>query len=208
MAFDDLDLEFEDEEEQKKKKNDAVAVDVDLEFGAHAETAAKAPERPKAAAPQEPATAPPPSKLDEMEPGTASVKRLDEVRAKMAQAKGSVSAPARPAAAASEKKAAPASLSGAAVQGSSALQLTPEHSELDLAQWMKLVEDTRFEARVQVAVAQEKGEYMAEVLSDAKLMQHQVQNLIMRINQKHPDVKAELVAIQKALADFVAKKRK
>jgi hypothetical protein len=49
---------------------------------------------------------------------------------------------------------------------------------------------------------------MAEVLSDAKLMQHQVQQLLMRLNQKNPALKPELMAIQKALADFLAKKRK
>lgn len=193
MPLEDLDLEFEDEEEQKRKRNESLHDAVDLEFGA-------APEKPAASsvAPKPAAVAAADSSVPKAAPTAAGaqVKKIEEVRAKIAQAKN-------PAAATGATPAA-----RAVTNGSSALQLAPEPGDVNLAQMYQMMEDTKFEARVQVAVAQEKGEFMAEVLSDAKLMQHQVQQLLMRLNQKNPALKPELMAIQKALADFLAKKRK
>ena len=192
MPLEDLDLEFEDEEEQKRKRNESLHDAVDLEFGA-------APEKP---APSSVASKPAAvAAADSSGPkAVAQVKKIEEVRAKMAQAKNPTGAPIQ------APSAAPAAR--AVTNGSSALQLAPEPGDVNLAQLYQMMEDTKFEARVQVAVAQEKGEFMAEVLSDAKLMQHQVQQLLQRLNQKNPALKPELMAIQKALADFLAKKRK
>ncbi len=200
MALEDLDLEFEDEEEQKKKRNEAVHVDVDLEFGA-------SPEKPQAApvqaAPSADSSAPKPAPSG----AGAQVKKIEEVRAKMAQTRAAATNPV--AAQTVTAVSSPGAAGKPVVAGATALQLAPAMPEGEnLAQLYQLVEDTKFEARVQVAVAQEKGEFMAEVLSDAKLLQHQVQQLLLRMNTKHPDLKPELMAIQKALADFLAKKRK
>lgn len=195
MPLEDLDLEFEDEEEQKRKRNDSLHDTVDLEFGA-------APEKPAAPsiAAKPAAVAAADSSVPKAAPSAAGaqVKKIEEVRAKIAQAKNPGAAPTQSTAPAAR----------ALTNGSSALQLAPEPGDVNLAQLYQMMEDTKFEARVQVAVAQEKGEFMAEVLSDAKLMQHQVQQLLMRLNQKNPALKPELMAIQKALADFLAKKRK
>lgn len=194
MPLEDLDLEFEDEEEQKRKRNESLHDTVDLEFGA-------SPEKPAAPsiAVKPAAVAAADSSGPKAAPSVANaqVKKIEEVRAKMAQAKNPTAAPTQ---------APPAAR--AVTNGSSALQLAPEPGDVNLAQLYQMMEDTKFEARVQVAVAQEKGEFMAEVLSDAKLMQHQVQQLLQRLNQKNPALKPELMAIQKALADFLAKKRK
>lgn len=197
MPLEDLDLEFEDEEEQKRKRNESLHDTVDLEFGAAPEKAAAPSIAPKPAA-----VAAGDSSVPKAAPsvGGAQVKKIEEVRAKMAQAKAPVQSAAPVAGAPAAQR--------TVTNGSSALQLAPEPGEVNLAQLYQMMEDTRFEARVQVAVAQEKGEFMAEVLSDAKLMQHQVQQLLMRLNQKNPALKPELMAIQKALADFLAKKRK
>jgi hypothetical protein len=46
------------------------------------------------------------------------------------------------------------------------------------------------------------------MLSDMKLAQHQIEQLLVRINAKHPDMKNEVLMIKKILADFTAKKRK
>jgi len=196
MPLEDLDLEFEDEEEQKRKRSETLNDTVDLEFGA-------SPEKPAAPsiAPKPAAVAAADSSGPKAAPSAAGaqVKKIEEVRAKIAQAKNPTGAPAQPSTAPAAR---------AVTNGSSALQLAPEPGDVNLAQLYQMMEDTKFEARVQVAVAQEKGEFMAEVLSDAKLMQHQVQQLLMRLNQKNPALKPELMAIQKALADFLAKKRK
>jgi hypothetical protein len=207
MPLEDLDLVFEDEEELKKK-SDTLQDDVVLEFGtgifekpAALQTPQAVPSAPvQAAAPagaQTPKAAPSAAtKLSNPDVSQPNVKRLEEVRAKMAQNKG---APVKPGAAPTG----PAPVTN----GSSALQLSPDQDP-NLAQLVDLIETTKFEARVEVAVAQQMSTYMAEMLSDAKLMQHQVQQLLMRLNQKNAANKPELVAIQKALADFINKKRK
>lgn len=210
MPLEDLDLEFEDEEELKKK-SDTLQEDVVLEFGTgifekpqNIQTPQAAPSAPvQAAAPAgaqvskaAPATAPSAAALSNPDASQPNVKRLEEVRAKMAQNK---TAPTKPGAA--------PTASVPATNGSSALQMQME-SDPNLAQLVDLIETTKFEARVEVAVAQQMSTYMAEMLSDAKLLQHQVQQLLMRLNQKNAANKPELVAIQKALADFINKKRK
>lgn len=207
MPLEDLDLVFEDEEELKKK-SDTLQDDVVLEFGtgiyekpAGLQTPQAVPSAPvQAAAPagaQAPKAVPSAAtKLSNPDASQPNVKRLEEVRAKMAQNKG---APVKPGAAPTG----PAPVTN----GSSALQLSPDQDP-NLAQLVDLIETTKFEARVEVAVAQQMSTYMAEMLSDAKLMQHQVQQLLMRLNQKNAANKPELVAIQKALADFINKKRK
>jgi hypothetical protein len=201
MPLEDLDLEFEDEEEQKRKRKESLHDAVDLEFGATPEKTSSnvAQVRPGAAAPH------PAIKQGNPQVSVgqnAQVKKIEEVRAKIAQSQNPNKA-ANPAAAG-------ATPARPIVQGANALQLAPDPSSDDatVAGLYQQLEQTKFEARVQVAVAQEKGEFMAEVLSDAKLLQHQVQQLLTRINQKNPELKPELMAIQKALADFLAKKRK
>ncbi len=205
MPLEDLDLVFEDEEELKKK-SDTLQDDVVLEFGTGIFEKPAALQTPQASAPPpQPAAAPTGAQVARAAPSSAqltnpdasqpNVKRLEEVRAKMAQNKSA------PAAQASAQVARPAT------NGSSALQLNHENDP-NLAQLVDLIESTKFEARVEVAVAQQMSTYMAEMLSDAKLMQHQVQQLLMRLNQKNAANKPELVAIQKALADFINKKRK
>ncbi len=208
MPLEDLDLEFEDEEELKKK-SDTLQDDVVLEFGTGIFEKPAALQTPQAAAsaPAQAAAAPSGAQVPKAAPAAATqqtnpdasqpnVKRLEEVRAKMAQTKA---APVKPGTASA------ASLP--VTNGSSALQLSAENDP-NLAQLVDLIETTKFEARVEVAVAQQMSTYMAEMLSDAKLMQHQVQQLLMRLNQKNAANKPELVAIQKALADFINKKRK
>ncbi len=207
MPLEDLDLEFEDEEELKKKKSaETVQVDVDLEFGATEKPAPAPSAAVEKAAPAAVETAAPKVEKSQTDPSIkvaqpaagGQVKKLDEMRAKIAQAKGQ--APTKPAA--SVASAAPV------ISGANALQLSAEIEGLNLAQLTQMIEDTKFDAQVQVAVAEQKAVFMAEILSDAKLLQHQIQQLLVRLNKKHADNKPELMAIQKALADFLEKKRK
>ncbi len=203
MAFDDLDLEFEDEEEAKKKKNEAVQVDVDLEFGSSdpsdqnkSRSSIARPAAPAGAAP--PGVKPPP--IAPSKPG--QVKNLSDARvAAAAKTAGAVStAPmaGRP------QVAAPRVMGSSALQTDGAYDLEV-YSIVEMREQMKRIE---FEAEVKVAVAEFKTELLSELMSDVKLMQHQVEQLLIRINAKHPDMKQEVLMIKKILADFSAKKRK
>lgn len=208
MPLEDLDLEIEDEEELKKKKSaETVQVDVDLEFGATEKPAPAPSVAVEKAAPAAVETAAPKVEKSQTDPSIkvappaagGQVKKLDEMRAKIAQAKGQ--APAKVATA-------PATAATPMISGANALQMSADIEGLNLAQLSQMIEDTKFDAQVQVAVAEQKAVFMAEMLSDAKLLQHQIQQLLVRLNKKHADNKPELMAIQKALADFLEKKRK
>jgi hypothetical protein len=193
MALDDLDLEFEDEEEAKKKKSEAVQQDVDLEFHVQDSNPKPRPTRPPGA--------PQPAAPAAARPGTpapgAQVRKIDEARAAASGNRSSGSAP---------------------VAGANALKVQPGVSQpipegYDLAseEIVALRERTRkaeFDAEVKVQVAEFKTELLSELLSDIKLMDHQINQLLVRINAKHPDLKQEALMIKKILADFTAKKRK
>lgn len=189
MPFDDLDLEFEDEEESKKKKKEAVEVDVDLVFQAHHEAPSRPqPDAPRAQKPQSGGTSPSmPRPVTQAAP--APVKKIEEARAEKNQLR---QAPVPK------------------VSGSSALKEDPvldleSQSIVEIREKMKHVE---FEAQVKVAVAEFKTEFLSEMLSDMKLAEHQINQLLIRINAKHPDMRNEVLMIKKILADFTAKKRK
>lgn len=195
MALDDLDLEFEDEEEAKKKKNDALQQDVDLEFHMQDSGAKPRPSRP--GAPAAPA-------------GVAAARPAQATAG--AQVRPIQSAPsARPASAPVRPQAPSAH---APVNGSSALKVQPvgeNHYELESEEIVRLREQARkaeFDADVKVQVAEFKTELLSELLSDMKLMDHQINQLLVRINAKHPDMKQEVLMIKKILADFTTKKRK
>lgn len=186
MALDDLDLEFEDEEEAKKKKSDAVQVDVDLEFQApEGGGKARPVVKPVHAGGTAQGSGPRPM------PG-GQVKSLDEARTSARRPPGAPGGP-RPVTAA----------------GTAALNERPYDLESeDVVAMRERMQKVEFEAAVKVAVAEYKTELLSELLGDMKLMEHQVGQLITRINAKHPDMKQEVLMIKKILADFTAKKRK
>jgi hypothetical protein len=197
MPFDDLDLEFEDEEELRKKKNDAVQQDVDLEF--HTPEAAKP--RPHPQGPPAPMSAPTSiaPKPPQRPPG--EVRKIEEARGASAPS-GQANPVRRP----------PQAIVSSApmIDGSSALKEQPIY-DLESQQIVELQDQMRrvqLESEVKVAVAEFKMEFLTEMLSDMKLLEHQIGQLLVRINAKHPDMKNEALMIKKILADFTAKKRK
>lgn len=216
MPLEDLDLEFEDEEDLKRKRhNEMVHQDVDIEFGASPIAAPKAASTPAAPkiVPEKTqiiptigkATATPtPRTRTDITPAPSpqgQVKRLDEARAALK----------KPASIAPQQTtAARPSAVSPMTNGSSALDLDldSDFEQAGLAQLTADLEATKFDAKVQIAVAEFKTEILSDVLSDVKLLDHQVHQLLVRINQKHPDLKPEVMALKKLLADFAAKKRK
>jgi hypothetical protein len=171
-------------------------VDVDLEFSTPDGVAEKA--RPL---PAKTAQSPPPSKAPVSPQKAAPVAHINEAR----QAKATATASSVP----SKSSGVPLRATVPMSQGATALsedQLSVEGQQiLELEERVRKVE---FEADVKVAVAEFKTELLSELLSDMKLMQHQVEQLLIRINSKHPDLKQEVLLIKKILADFTSKKRK
>jgi hypothetical protein len=206
MALDDLDLEFEDEEEAKKKKNDAVTQDVDLEFHMQENDVKPRPARPGAPQPQ--AAARPPQ-------AQGQVRKIEDARAAAAgqparRPQPQASAPARSAG----EHSSPNMRAPQAVSGANALKSQPVmegHYDLENQEIVELRERARkaeFDADVKVQVAEFKTELLSELNGDMKLMEHQINQLLVRINAKHPESKQEALMIKKILADFTSKKRK
>lgn len=187
MPFDDLDLEFEDEEEQvKKKKSDAVQVDVDLEFSSPEMGHSKAMPR-----------TPVSMSLSSQQ---AEVKSLDDAReAQVKRPPTSAVIPNIP-----------------RTLGTSALKedVLPQavFNEAEALNEVKLlrqeIKKVELEAGIKVALAEYKLELFAELNADTKLMQFQIEQLLIRISAKRPDMKQEVLLIKKILADFTTKKRK
>lgn len=193
MPLDDLDLEFEDEDEAKRKKNEAVHIDVDLEFHTPEQSGKPRP----AARPGPPAGNPAAPPARPVQRPMAEVKNLSDARPQ---------AQARPAQAQPIARAVSAPQSS----GSSALK-EDSHFDFDNQSVVQMREEMRrveFEAEVKVGIAEFKTELLSELLSDMKLMDHQINQLLVRINAKHPDMKQEVLMIKKILADFTSKKRK
>lgn len=198
MALDDLDLEFEDEEEMKKKKNDAVHQDVDLEFQMQDTGVKPRPTRPAAPAPAAAGAQP-----------MGQVKSLNEARAAAQPVR-------RPTAPGSQAPRSAGESTSPRIVGANALKAQPHqvaegHYDLESEEIVQLRERARkaeFDADVRVQVAEFKTELLSELLGDIKLMDHQINQLLVRINAKHPDMKQEALMIKKILADFTAKKRK
>ena len=207
MALDDLDLEFEDEEEAKKKKNDAVQQDVDLEFHMQESEVKPRPARPM---PAQTSTGIRPPQAQ------GQVRKIEDARA--AQAQGAPARRPQPQAPMGARPAgegtSPGMRAPQATSGANALKTQPVmegHYDLESQEVVELRERARkaeFDADVKVQVAEFKTEIMSELLGDMKLMDHQINQLLIRINAKHPDMKQEVLMIKKILADFNAKKRK
>ncbi len=196
MPFDDLDLEFEDEEEAaRKKKSETLHVDVDLEFQAPDPS-----QKPKVQARPAQAGAAPPSAQPQASaprPAGAEVRKIDDARA--AQSQPQIRRPTPP------QQGVPAR---AQVSGSSALETSFDLESEAIVGMREEMRRVQLESEVKVAVAEFKTEYLTEMLSDMKLLDHQINQLLIRINAKHPDMKQEVLMIKKLLADFNAKKRK
>lgn len=97
-----------------------------------------------------------------------------------------------------------------AIVGATALKMESQaevesQEVIELREKMRQVEIT---SEVRVQIAEFKTEYLTELLSDMKLMEHQIGQLLLRINAKHPESKNEVLMIKKILADFTSKKRK
>jgi hypothetical protein len=192
MALDDLDLEFEDEEEAKKKKNDAVHQDVDLEFQMQGSDVKPRPSRPGLPSAGAPAQGP---------QAVAQVKKLDDARAASQAVRKPVGpAPVPPMAGSAAVK--------MQVQNQAVVEGQYDLESEEIVQLRERARKAEFDAEVKVQVAEFKTEILSELLSDAKLMDHQINQLLLRINAKHPDMKQEVLMIKKILADFTAKKRK
>ena len=208
MPLEDLELKFEDEDESKKKK-DALHLDVDLEFStdesvkprsAHAKPALQA----AGAAVVE--TNPSINRA----PQAATNPRIQSPQKINPAATGAKVTALPQRQAAPVAKANPSPSSQPKLQGSLALadQVFSEDVNEEVLELREKVQKLEVDSQIKVGVAEFKAEFMSDVLSDMKLMDHQITQILSRINAKHPDAKNEVMMIKKLLTDFVAKKRK
>lgn len=197
MALEDLDLEFEDEEAEKK--SDAVSIDVDLEFGTDTSIGISKPAPVAAARPV--------AKPQAITPKAAGSTKPNIV----AKTPTGTDSNVRPINAKPRETTAPIRNVQAATVGSSALKeetLAVSESDDAIELLKARVEQIELEAQIKIAVAEFKTDILSDLLSDIKLLEHQIGGLLGRIHTKHPDLKQEVLMIKKLLSDFSSKKRK
>jgi hypothetical protein len=182
---DDLDLEFEDEEENKSEKNETVDFDGNLEF--HTPIVSRPRGEPPSLVGSASRSYPSDMKSPSLE---GQLRKIEEARR-------------------------PQGLLGHLSQvesmsdGTSALKregpIDSSGVEKSLQEQMMTLQ---MESQVKVALAEFKVDFLSDVLSDMKLMDHQIGQLLARINAKYPDSKNEVHMIKKIMSDFMGKKRK
>lgn len=185
MAIEDLDLEFEDEAEAEK--GDALDVDVDLSFSASPEAVKQhmSQKRPQSATPKNTAKTPQAKPTAKATPNNV---------ANIQQARPKAKAQAKPLSQASP---------------------TPDYSEQNMQELAQLRSEIEFlksqiqaiqhQADIKVAVAQAQTDYMVEFVSNAKVMDHQVTQILTRINKKAPALGSEVQTIKKYVNEFLKK---
>lgn len=193
MALEDLDLEFEDEEEQKQ--DDAISVDVDLSFSVVEEdSTSPAIQVPSAEYEDEFPSSPEPF-IDEFPEGSAEVMNLDDARKRSSNDQ-------RPARSASERST-PNVQKGdlAGVNHSEEL----EEIKSQLKELKEQMSSFMVEESTKLAVQKAESDMALEFISDAKLLDHQVNAMLKRIHSKVPGLRNEVVMINKYLKDFLKK---
>ncbi len=201
MPFEDFNLEFEDEEEAaKKKKAETLTVDVDLE--------SQAPDpsvKPRPAARPSPQGGESTARSAPARPPGVEVRKIDEARAAQTQQQPQQIRRPMPT---QQQAAGGAPVARPQVVGSSALEMSFDFESESVVKMREEVRRIQLDSEVKVGIAEFKTEFLSEMLSDMKLLDHQINQLLVRINAKHPDMKQEVLMIKKLLADFNGKKRK
>lgn len=175
MAIDDLDLEFEDEEE--KQKGDALDVDVDLTFSASPDTELGGAVKKIRQKPT---------------PKRKPVPKNEDNVADIDQARQRTNVQAKPVAQSKP---------------------TPDYDYADEVESLRAevhalkskISAIEHQAEIKVAVAEAEKEYLVEYVSNAKVLDHQVTQMLQRINAKVPQLKGEVQMIKKHMNDFMAK---
>ncbi|MBD64370.1 MAG: hypothetical protein CME62_04135 [Halobacteriovoraceae bacterium] len=207
MAIEDLDLEFEDEEEQSK--GDALDVDVDLSFSAYpvdgklegSNKRGPMPKKrphpaPKAGTPEQPQNTETPSRPTPrpQNNNTNNVRNISEAPRPQPQPQPRPKAAAIP-------------------QARPSSQVTPDYAndssediaylKEEIAQLKAQMQNIQHQADIKLAVAEAEKEYLVEYVSNAKVLDHQVTQVLSRINKKVPALGAEVQLLKKYVSEFV-----
>ena len=222
MAIEDLDLEFE--EEDLEEKSDALEVDVDLSFSASNESKSKAGNkpagepvsnisaqdetnpniqlppkqtRPQARPPQRKPTQQSPEKVRAQSPG-GKIQNIAEQRAKV-QSENQPQPQARV-----QSQQVPTVEASFSEDYAHELQ----HLRDEIAELKNQIGAIQSQADVKVAVAEAKSEFVIDYVTDAKLADHQVNQVLQRIHKRVPGLKNEVLSIKKTMTEFVEKTTK
>lgn len=187
MAIEDLDLEFEDETE--KSKGDALEVDIDLSFSASPE------EEKRALMAKNVASRTPKPKADILEnPKNIKPKPSGNVaNINQARSKARVQQPSQVNQQASQDTYAK----------DSASEVEQLRQEIEMLKGQ--VQNIQHQASVKVAVAEAEKDFLIEYVSNAKVLDHQVTQILQRMGKKAPAISAEAQAVKRYMNEFLKK---
>lgn len=224
MAIEDLDLEFEEEGE---KNSGIIEIDEELSFNAGSVAAEKrkaAPvqTKPKASAPStQPSSAAPKkptvSALEKTNPNLVIPKNLNDLSSIEPTFNNPISNDdkVKDLKAHRQKRAEGQSRPQTPLYGANeAYDLN--YASSDEVQFLreevdklrKEMADVKVEAEVRARVAEEKAKFMIEAVTEAKMMNHQMIQILQRINTKVPGLKNEVLMAKKILDEFMKKQSK
>lgn len=186
MAIEDLDLEFEDEGEVSG--TEALDVSDDLSFSANEEDEAA----PKRSAPKK---RPQPRSQEPQEDSEENITDIGQARARTRSTTNNDSRQPIP------KSNNHANGQSRGMGSNGDLEDLKEEIAI-LRQQMQAIEH---QADVRVAVAEAEKEYLIEYVSNAKLLDHQVTQVLGRINKKVPQLATEVKMVRKYMQDFLSK---
>jgi hypothetical protein len=195
VAIEDLDLEFEDDTEIEK--SDAIEVDGDLDFSAHAQKKSSAQAQPARKAAPRPAS----------KPQVSSQAKVQDIAQARANKPTSTSTQPRPTSTQSRPttQVADPQFSNDSNEDY-AYELDSLRSEI--SELKEMMSEVKNSSDVKVAVAEAKSEFLIQYISDAKLLDHQVNQMLSRIHKKVPALKNDVLSIKKYLTDFMNKTKK
>lgn len=187
MAIEDLDLEFEDEGESQK--GDALNVEVDLSFSASPESVKELQAQKKGAPVQRAQAAPTPRPMPKKAPTSNNVANINQAKPRVqAQVQAKPTNQVRPT---------------PDYANDSVGDIAELRAEIEsLKQQMQSVQH---QASIKIAVAEAERDYMVEFVSNAKVMDHQVTQILTRINKKVPALNSEVQTIKKYVNEFIKK---
>jgi hypothetical protein len=212
MAIEDLDLEFEDDgEEGGKSGGDAVNIDIDLSFsaspgdelvGAIKGTRSK-PIPKKSPSKTGVETKSPKLKVVDSGDSLLSLDLEEKNNPVLGNSKKVNTIAARPSNAQNKNlNQVKTSTSNNVISSASQEVQVLQEQINQLQEQLARVEDS---ANIRVAIAESEKNYLVEYISNAKVLDIQITQTLLKMNSKAPALKAESQQIKKLLNDFLAK---
>lgn len=223
MAIEDLNLEFEEAEVTDKKNSDALDVGVDLSFSASSDSKKKTDDVPVGLSPND-VTGPNIAIPEALKSESSEVKAKTSVKtsnenkssnkykniksnkvASISDHKKSISSAIKKASEKPMPKNRPMEKQVKSLSGLDDHQFELNTLKAEIADLNKEIQSSKAETELKIAIAEAKSEFTVDFISNAKLLDHQMNQVLQEIHKKVPELKNEVLSAKKHIMDFLDK---